>query len=84
MRIGVSAVLEDFADSDALRAQLPVLIELGHHQDPRVRADACHFLALSASPAAVEPLKRLSEDAEPSVQHVAHDSLEELQQALQR
>lgn len=83
VRIGVSAVMEDFADSDALRTQLPALIELGRHQDPRVRADACHFLALTASTDAVAPLQALSEDPEASVQDVARDSLEQLQETLQ-
>lgn len=82
VRIGVSAVMEDFAAGDALRAQLPELIAQTRHQDPRVRADACHFLALTASPEALAPLQALSEDPEKSVRHVARDSLEELQQAL--
>ena len=84
IRVGVSAVMEDFADSEALRAQLSALIALGRHDDPRVRADACHFLALTASPDAVAPLQALSEDPERSVRHVARDSLKELQAALQR
>jgi len=84
IRVGVSAVMEDFAASEALRAQLPALIALGRHDDPRVRADACHFLALTASPDAVAPLQTLSEDPERSVQDVARDSLKELQEALQR
>jgi thiol-disulfide isomerase/thioredoxin len=83
VRIGVSAVLEDFAGSDALRALLPALIELGRHADPRVRADACHFLALTASRDAVAPLQTLSADRERSVQDVARDSLKELQATLQ-
>ena len=84
VRVGVSAVMEDFVASEALRAQLPALMALGRHDDPRVRADACHFLALTASPDAVAPLQTLSEDPERSVQDVARDSLKELQEALQR
>ena len=84
IRVGVSAVMEEFADSEALRAQLSALMTLGRHHDPRVRADACHFLALTASPEAVGPLQDLSEDPERSVQDVARDSLKELQEALQR
>jgi len=82
VRIGVSAVLEDFAASDALRGQLPALITLARHQDPRVRADACHFLALTASQEALAPLQALSEDPQRSVRDVAHDSLEELRAHL--
>jgi thioredoxin-like negative regulator of GroEL len=84
VRVGVSAVMEDFAASEALRSQLSTLIALGRHDDPRVRADASHFLALTASPDAVAPLQALSGDPERSVRDVARDSLKELQQALQR
>jgi thioredoxin-like negative regulator of GroEL len=82
VRIGVSAVMEDFAASEALRARLPELIEQSRHQDARVRADASHFLALTGSPRALDALQALVEDREKSVRHVARDSLEELQQAL--
>jgi len=82
VRIGVSAVLEDFAGSDALRDQLPALIDLARHQDARVRADACHFLALTGSHDALAPLQALGEDPERSVRDVAHDSLEELRERL--
>ncbi len=82
VRIGVSAVVEHFADSETLRAQLPGLFELGRHSNPRVRADACHFLALTRSPDALAALQDLSEDPERAVRDVARDSLEELQEAL--
>jgi hypothetical protein len=48
-----------------------------------VRADACHFLALTASRDAVAPLQTLSEDPERSVRDVARDSLDELREALE-
>ena len=83
VRIGVSAVLEDLEGSKALQELLPVLLALAQHSDPRVRADGCHFLALSRSEAAVETLQQLTRDAEPTVQEVAIDSLRELEQHLQ-
>jgi hypothetical protein len=66
VRIGVSAVMEDAAGSALLQNQLPALKDLGQHSDPRVRSDACHFLALTR----------------PAVQEVAKDSLEELREHL--
>lgn len=82
VRIGVSAVMEHFAGSDRLRQQLPALIELANNKHPRVRSDACHFLALSRSADAMETLQQLTKDPEAAVRHVAEDSLEELREQL--
>ena len=48
VRLGANAILESQAGSAALAALLPQLTELARHADARVRADACHFLGLSA------------------------------------
>lgn len=82
VRIGVSAVMEDAAGSALLQNQLAALMDLAQHSDPRVRSDACHFLALTRSEAALAPLETLSHDPEPAVQDVAKDSLEELREHL--
>ncbi len=84
VRIGISAVVEDLAGSDTLLEYLPVLETLGTHPDPRVRADACHFLTTTNSEKAISPLEKLTTDSDPSVRDVAIDSLEELKQELQR
>lgn len=78
VRIGVSAALEDLAGSTTLLAQLPALQRLAASPDPRVRADACHFLALTESSAALPLLQRLAGDRERAVSEVARDCLEEL------
>jgi glutaredoxin len=78
VRIGVSAALEDLAGTAALLAQLPALRRLAASPDPRVRADACHFLALTESPAALPLLRRLAADRERAVSEVARDCLAEL------
>lgn len=82
VRIGVSAVIEDIAGSAILQNQLPALADLAQNADPRVRSDACHFLALTRSEAALEPLEALSRDTEAAVREVAKDSLEELREYL--
>jgi HEAT repeat protein len=82
VRIGVSALMEDAAGSALLQNQLATLVELAQHTDPRVRSDACHFLALTRSEAALAPLEKLTRDPEPAVQEVAKDSLEELSEHL--
>jgi thioredoxin-like negative regulator of GroEL len=82
VRIGVSAVLEEMAGSPELAAQLPALRELAASDDPRVRADASHFLALSGDPAAEPVLEALTEDPERSVRETAADSLAELRDSI--
>jgi len=82
VRIGVSAVMEDAAGSALLQSQLPALMGLAQHSDPRVRSDACHFLALTRSKSAIVPLETLTLDTEPAVQEVAKDCLEELRAHL--
>ena len=82
IRIGVSAVLEDHAGSELIREHLPAFIQLSRHEDHRVRSDACHFLALTRSEAALAPLQVLLKDPERAVQDVARDSLDELDEFL--
>ena len=82
VRIGVSAVMEDAAGSALLQNQMSALINLARHTDPRVRSDACHFLALTRNEAAIAVLENLTQDPEPAVQAVARDSLEELREYL--
>jgi len=83
VRIGISAVIENMAGSPELLARLPALQHLADSDDPRVRADACHFLALSGSPDAVAMLETLTRDTERSVREVAQDCLAELRDSLQ-
>jgi len=42
LRLGVSALLESYAGTEALRMLVPRLGELSRHADHRVRVDACH------------------------------------------
>jgi thioredoxin-like negative regulator of GroEL len=82
VRIGVSAVIEDNAGSKLLQAQLPVLVQLARHSDPRVRSDAAHFLAQSGSAAALAEIETLAQDPEPSVREIAEDCIVELKEKL--
>ena len=78
VRIGISAVLEDYAGSAQLQEQLPALLELARHEDPAIRADASHFLALTHSADALPMLRQLADDPDAMVREIAADSLEEL------
>ncbi len=82
VRIGVSAVFEDMAGSMSLQNLLPAIADLAQSADPRVRSDACHFLALTRSEAALEPLESLTRDTQLAVREVAKDSLDELRHHL--
>lgn len=78
VRFGATAVLERYAGTAALQALIPALGLLCGHGDARVRADACHLLGLTASPAALEYLTARLEDPDPDVREIAAESLAEL------
>lgn len=60
VRLGVSALLEAYANTPTLQKLVPQLADLTRHADHRVRADACHLLGLSGSAAACAHLKSAS------------------------
>lgn len=76
VRIGAGALLESFAGTQALTDLVPALGELSAHADARVRADACHYLGLSASPLAVPFLYARLPDTEAEVREIAAESLD--------
>jgi HEAT repeat protein len=67
--------MEDQQGTAALRDTLPALAALATAPEPAVRADAAHFLGLTGSPAAREPLAALLADPEPQVREIAAESL---------
>ncbi|HHJ14062.1 MAG TPA: HEAT repeat domain-containing protein [Gammaproteobacteria bacterium] len=77
VRIGISALLEDIAGSEMLGQRLDSLLRLSHHPDPRVRAEACHYLALSARPEARRRLEEMRQDPAPTVRDMVQDVLED-------
>jgi HEAT repeat protein len=74
-RIGVSAVVEELAGSEPLRAALPQLEQLTLSDSPQTRADACHFLGLAGDPRAVSAARRLLDDDQPDVREIAMETL---------
>jgi len=75
VRLGLGALLEGFEDSDALRALLPQLLALSGHDDHRIRSDACHYLGLSHSEAALPALEARLADENAEVREIAADSI---------
>lgn len=76
-RIGISAIMEDLQGSEALGAIVEQLGKLTQHEDARIRGDACHYLALSDSPKAIEYIRPLLQDTDAEVRDVARESIEE-------
>jgi HEAT repeats/Thioredoxin domain len=76
VRIGAGAVLEEFAGQSALADLLPQLGGLSAHPDPRVRADACHYLGLTGNPDAIPFLEARLEDGNGEVREIAQESLD--------
>ena len=75
VRLGVSALLESYANAPALQALLPELAELSRHADHRVRADACHLLGLTGSAAAKVHVEACLHDAHEEVREIAAEAL---------
>lgn len=80
VRLGASAVLEHFQNSDTLRRQVPALTALTEHPDARIRADACHTLTLSGAPAVRSVLEARRNDSDATVREIVTDGLAALSQ----
>ena len=77
-RIGISAIIEAMADKGTLSEHIDGLLTLSKHDDPQVRSEACHFLALSQSAEAKERLETLLSDSEENVRLAAKESLDDM------
>ncbi|MGD8566896.1 MAG: HEAT repeat domain-containing protein [Gammaproteobacteria bacterium] len=77
VRLGVSAVFEELQGSDILGATVEQLGELVGHENPQVRADIAHFLALTGDETAIPYLQRLARDTNPQVREIADEALTE-------
>ena len=78
-RIGVGAIMEELMDSEALASLADQLGELTHAEEAGIRADACHYLGLSGSKAALPWLRAMLQDPHEHVREIARDSLERLE-----
>ena len=82
VRIGIGAILEHFEDTDEIRAIVPDLLALLRDKNSMIRTDVCHYLSLTHSEDAIEPLKQMLEDKDPQVQQVARESIDVLSEYL--
>jgi hypothetical protein len=78
VRLGIGAIIEEYEGRPLLHDYIPQLGKLTEHTDPRVRGDACHYLALSHSSSAKVFIRPLLNDENADVREVAEESLHEL------
>lgn len=77
VRIGAGAALEEYAGRPPLIDLIPALGDLSRHPDPRVRADACHYLGLARHAAARSWLEGCLADENAEVREIAAEGLGE-------
>lgn len=75
VRVGIGAVLEDFAGSVALQNQVEALGKLTQSPAAHVRGDAAHYLALTRDASALPYLQALVNDPEQQVREIAHEAV---------
>jgi thiol-disulfide isomerase/thioredoxin len=75
VRVGIGAVMEEFAGRPALKRLTDELGKLTHSKDAHVRGDAAHFLALTREPRAAGFLEPLLNDPEQQVREIAQEGL---------
>jgi thioredoxin-like negative regulator of GroEL len=78
VRLGADSIIEDLQGSDLLLGALDRFAALSRDPEPRFRGDACHYLALTASPKAIPHLKARLDDENADVREIARESLETL------
>ncbi|MFA5627014.1 MAG: HEAT repeat domain-containing protein [Thiohalomonadaceae bacterium] len=79
VRLGIGALIEGMAGHAELKKLLPTLAELSQSEDQGLRADACHYLALTGSPDAIPYLQQRLGDESKDVREIAQEGLELLQ-----
>lgn len=75
VRVGIGAVMEEFAGGKTLQGLVPELGKLTQSKDSHIRGDAAHYLGLARDSRAVVYLKPLVNDPEPQVREIAQESL---------
>ncbi len=78
VRLGIGAIIEEYEGKPLLQEYIPQLGKLTTHNDPRVRGDVCHYLALSHGSSAKAFIRTLLHDENADVREVAEESLHEL------
>jgi hypothetical protein len=75
VRIGIGVVAEELQGTSLWQSALADIVKLAQSTDAALRADAAHYLALTHSSDAIEPLQGMLEDENPDVREIANESL---------
>lgn len=78
VRIGIGALMEELQGSEVIQGAISELGALTCSASPPTRADACHYLGLTASPEALPYVRSLLNDPDPQVREIAEESLHRL------
>ena len=83
-RIGIGVIMEELEGTPMIKQLIPDLARLASHEDPRIRSDSLHYLALTQSKQAIPILKQHINDEDPEVSEVVTDSLEALNDTAEK
>ncbi|MCW8956127.1 MAG: thioredoxin family protein [Gammaproteobacteria bacterium] len=78
VRIGVGAIIEEFAGSELLKQNIELLAQYTQDKDARIRNDACFYLGLSRDKAAEAHIRPLLESEDAETREIAEEALEEI------
>ncbi len=76
VQLGIGAVMESLQGSEILARQTGLLGRLTTSEEPRIRADTCHYLGLTASREALPLLQACLDDENRDVREIAGESIE--------
>ncbi len=75
VRLGIGVIMEELAASEIFTPYIEHLLKLASSEDARVRADAAHYLGLTADKNVISVLQSMQEDDDAEVREVVTDSL---------
>lgn len=78
VRIGIGAALEEFEATPFIQPAIEPLLAMLTSEHQQVRADAAHYLSLTADKEVIPALKLLLHDAAAEVREIAAETIEEL------
>ena len=78
VRIGIGAVLEEFEGTALISAVIAPLLSMLTSEHQQVRADAAHYLSLTADREVIPALEPLLHDPDAEVREIAAETIEEL------
>ncbi len=78
IRIGIGAVLEEFEETQLIGAATQSLLSMLSSEHQQVRADAAHYLSLTADKKVIPALEALLHDPAVDVREIAAETIEEI------